>query len=540
VEDSAGSLASDVGVLYLHLVVPEPYAERLPSISDTWGNFTRGGEAPPQQPVRRTPSGDIEPCARRVCEFTDLLMADGRPTLYFLHAPLPHTPYVYLPSGRRYAVDLRVLRGNTSGMWSDRFAALQSNQRYVLQLGYTDRALNFILRELRAAGIYDRALVIVTADHGVSFRYRDERRGPTATNLVDIGLVPLFVKLPWQRKGRVDDSFVRVVDILPTIARVLRITVPWPMEGVPLVGRRLPSDGTVSVLNLDGTRVVAPLSALRAQRSQDVLQQAATFGTGSFAAVYRIGPHREVLGRRVASLRVRVGSGARVEIADATLLNAVDPTSELLPSYIEGQITGTVAGTLDLAIAVNGRVEAVTRTFRQGKKTMFSAIVPERSLRAGRNAVEIFGVARKGSRIVLDEFRSRDFELTLETRNGTQTIESPGAKPIHVHPGGFRGTYWITLTQTGVTFSGRATTRGGQAGVRLIAVFVGDHAVFVGRRSRLRPHRSLGQPNLGRFGFTFKLPQALLPDLGKDGNVRVFAIRGSFASELQLTHGPNA
>jgi hypothetical protein len=535
VDDSVGSLASDTGVLYLHLVVPEPYVEHVPSIDNAWGNFTRGGEAK-EPPVRRSPSGGFEPCGRGVCEFTDLLSPSKTQILYFLHTALPHTPYVYLPSGRRYSVDFCVLRGNSEGVWVDRFGALESNQRYLLQLGYTDKALSLILRKLRASGIYDKALVIVTADHGVSFTLGAERRGPTALNLADIAFVPLFVKLPLQRKSHIDDSFVRTVDILPTIARVLRTTVPWPIAGKSLIGRRLPSDGNVSVLNHYGTPVTASLAALRAQRSRDLLEQAATFGTGSFAAVYRIGPHRELVGRRVTSLRVRMSSGARAQITDASLLDAVDPTSEILPSYIEGQLTGMGSQTADVAIAVNGRVEAVTRTFRQGGKITFSAFVPERSLRAGRNAVEIFRVTRKGSRIVLDELRLRDLELTLQTRNGRQTIESPGAKPIHVHPGGLRGTYQIALTQSGVIFSGRATTRGGQAGARLIAVFVDDHAVFVGRRSCLRPHRSLGQPNLGRFGFTFELPKALLPDPGKDNHLRVFAIRGRFASELRLNH----
>ena len=532
VDDSARSFASDVGVLYLHLVVPKPYAEQLPSITDAWGNFTRGGEAP-EQAVRRTPSGDIEPCARRVCEFTDLLTADRRPTLYFLDVSLPHVPYVYLPSGKRYSVAFRPLRGYTNDAWSDRLGALESKERYLLQLGYTDRALSFVLRKLRLAGIYDRALVIATADHGVSFAFGAPRRGPTAANLQDIAFVPLFVKLPRQRTGRIDDSFVRTIDILPTIARVLRITVPWTMEGKPLIGRRLPSDGNVSVQYLDGVRVEDSLSVLRARRSRDVLRQAATFGTGSFAAVYRVGPHREIVGRRVSSMRVRAGLGARAKITDEALLRAVEPTAEILPTYIDGLLTGTAAQTLDLAIAVNGRIEAVTRTFRQNNKTLFSAFVRERSVRAGRNVVDIFAVRRQGSAFVLTQLRSHNPVLRLRAWKGTQIIESPGAKPIYVFPRSLRGKVQATVTPSGAIFSGRAAHRNGRVGVWQIAVFVGDRAVYVGDTSRLRPQRNLGQQSLGRFGFTFELPRTLLPDPGQDTSVRVYAVRGRVASELQ-------
>ena len=41
-----------------------------------------------------------------------------------------------------------------------------------LQVGYTDRLVGRILERLRQAGLFDRAMVVVTADHGVSFRSR--------------------------------------------------------------------------------------------------------------------------------------------------------------------------------------------------------------------------------------------------------------------------------------------------------------------------------------------------------------------------------
>ena len=54
----------------------------------------------------------------------------------------------------------------------------------------------------------DRCLLIVTADHGVSFRAGHSRRLPDAANLSDIASVPLFIKLPGQTEGRVDDRNV--------------------------------------------------------------------------------------------------------------------------------------------------------------------------------------------------------------------------------------------------------------------------------------------------------------------------------------------
>ncbi len=195
VAGKAGSLASDTGVVYLHLVLPDQYVRRVPAIDDSWGNFGRS-ESEEEAPAQRTPDGTFEACARSICGFSERLSSGGRPTLYFLDSLLPHVPYVYLPSGRRYAVDARLLRGIDNGRWLEEWPALQGHQRYLLQLGYTDAALGILLRRLRETGLYDRALVIVTADHGAGFRLGDQRRLPTPTNLDEIAFVPLFVKLP--------------------------------------------------------------------------------------------------------------------------------------------------------------------------------------------------------------------------------------------------------------------------------------------------------------------------------------------------------
>ena len=64
-----------------------------------------------------------------------------------------------------------------------------------LQLGYADRVLGRLVAHLRETGLYDKALLVVTADHGISFRAGEKRRPLSDANLQDIAYVPLFVKL---------------------------------------------------------------------------------------------------------------------------------------------------------------------------------------------------------------------------------------------------------------------------------------------------------------------------------------------------------
>jgi hypothetical protein len=67
---------------------------------------------------------------------------------------------------------------------------------------------------------------------------------------------------------------------------------------------------------------------------------------------------------------------------------------------VTGRLVGPgSAGGLDLAIAVNGNIEATAPAFKnEGTSAyIFSAFVPEPSLRAGANAVRVFAIEGAGS-----------------------------------------------------------------------------------------------------------------------------------------------
>src|SRR2546423_14534304 len=104
----------------------------MPPITDSWGNS--GGLQERQEPVRRAATGEIEACGRRVCQFTDMISADPKPTLYFLHTVLPHWPFVYLPSRPRWALRDPPLDGYKEGHWLPSLAPLGGAQRDLLPL----------------------------------------------------------------------------------------------------------------------------------------------------------------------------------------------------------------------------------------------------------------------------------------------------------------------------------------------------------------------------------------------------------------------
>jgi hypothetical protein len=278
-------------------------------------------------------------------------------------------------------------------------------------VGYTDNELGRVLRRLRRTGLLDRALLIVLADHGYSFELNvQSRRQVTERNIDEIAPVPFFVKAPGQTTGAIDDSLVRTVDLVPTIADVLDVPAPAQADGHSAFADMTRAREHVTLIRRDFGRVVS-IGRDEWERRRAVLRRwrAAKFGTGAsserrfgdpWASAYRIGPHPELLGDRVGALPHR--RELRCELANAQLLDDVDRRAQIVPTRVVGRILSSPPGAVrDLAVAVNGRVWAVGRSFRlRGRpREFFSMVVPERALRQGDNRLQLIEV-EPGGRLV--------------------------------------------------------------------------------------------------------------------------------------------
>ena len=383
------SLYSDARVVYLHLVAPPKLEERLPTIDEAWMGFgdahvdVEAQVSLPDVDPRTFYLGRVDELKRFVGAIAD---DGGRPTLSFLHVLLPHGPWLYFPSGRVSAVANPTAPGRTGELWRDEDLALQAHQRHLLQLGFTDRLLGELIARLERTGVYERALVVVTSDHGISFRGGDRRRAPTPTNLAELAFVPLFVKLPGERRGRVVDRHVRIVDVVPTIADALDVELPWRVDGrSALASNGEPGDVRVG-------RVRAPYADALAAREQALRRQLALFGSGDWGDdLFAVGPYERLVGLPVDALGVagEADGEAVVDGAGSRLLRSLPARSAGIPSPLVGTLTGVRAGRA-LALAVNGRVAAVARAFELAGAVRFSALAPESAFRQGANEVRVF------------------------------------------------------------------------------------------------------------------------------------------------------
>ncbi|HEY7016963.1 MAG TPA: sulfatase-like hydrolase/transferase, partial [Gaiellaceae bacterium] len=347
------TLAEDTGVVYLHELLPHDLTGGIPSIANGWDNFLRDAS-------KHHDPGRIDPA------FMQSLRPQPAPTLWYIHFLLPHSPWEYLPSGERYNV--RPAPGwGPDEVWTKNQAAVdQYWQRHLLQLGYADRVLGRIVERLRATGLYDRALLVVTADHGVSFRAGQKRRPLSAANRQDIAFVPLFVKLPGQKRGRVVPAPARTIDILPTLAGAIGVRVPWQLDGHSLLGPR-PQERNVVLIKDKGKRFVIPHRQLQQLRAQALQRQLQLFGSGRpFSTVFAVGPDRGLLGHSFEGRR-------RV-----TDLDDVDLDEPLV------QVSGRVNGPARSVVVVShGRVVAVDPV--AGGR--FWALVPNAALKGAEPAV---------------------------------------------------------------------------------------------------------------------------------------------------------
>jgi Sulfatase len=343
-------LAEDTGIVYLRQLLPDSLTGGIPSIANGWDNFLRNAS-------RHEDPGAIPPAFLRSLE------PGPRPALWYVHFMLPHSPWRFLPSGRRYSIRQAPGWGGDE-VWNANQAAVdQYWQRHLLQLGYADRVLGRLIAHLRETGLYDKALLVVTADHGISFRAGEKRRPLSDANLQDIAYVPLFVKLPQQQGGRVDRAPARTIDIVPTIADATGVRIPWSVDGHSLLGAQLPERSVVLVKDA-GKRFVVPATELEARRERALQRQLTLFGSGEpVSSLYAVGPGRETLNHSIEGRPL-----------DARL-DPIDRSSDPV------QVSGAVPeATRAVAVVVGGKVVAVA----PAAKGRFWALVPRARLRAAK------------------------------------------------------------------------------------------------------------------------------------------------------------
>lgn len=400
--EPVGQALADGLIVYGHRVLPGSLRDDLPSIDDAWGGFGLdvggGGQRPhdssddpgPRDPEVREHDapGKDRPVGERAALVEQIDKIGPEPALHFTHVIFPHTPWEMSPTG---AMDLI----SRHEMWS--WFTLSSpdehgydhrrrffNQLHSMQVGAADAVLQELLATLKSLPNWDDVLLVVTADHGLSFasdqlgRWEEDEGNEEQTLRV-----PLFIKHAGQESAGVDDRTASTMDVLPSIVDLLDIDTgdEWQFDGSSLYDDRRVSTEVAVSPDVDEALDIAA-------------RRAEWFHDDDWQGLAAIGDHGRLVGRELDDLALGSPTAYTATI-DGAAAFADLPTDD-------GQLPLSVSGTVDveggappdeLLVAVNGEIAGVAGTYGDGTDELpFIAYVYEGAYREGANDVELYEV----------------------------------------------------------------------------------------------------------------------------------------------------
>jgi Sulfatase len=289
-----------------------------------------------------------------------LELSPDRADLVFYHTVMPHAPWYVTGEGEPYE-SLDIIPTGTFGMGWTRSGYPVGHQRHLLQLQAIDRLLGQLLDTLEEQDALDDSLVVVTADHGESFVPDQLMRGLTDANEAQVMWTPLFVKAPGQTEPRVDDANVLGIDVMPTVADMLGVDLPWEVDGTPVteVGER---DDTKPFLDHEGNGIHAEEGEDRfvVDRTDALFEDVLRYDPTEFDgvdALWKRTAHGELFGQTVDELRVGEAYDGSI---DVRRLDDIAESGRGAGKFLE------VVGDTDLpqgsivAYGLNGTIGAVT------------------------------------------------------------------------------------------------------------------------------------------------------------------------------------
>ena len=125
-------------------------------------------------------------------------------TFFYVHFPIPHYPFVFDSKGFV----------NQYWEWILEGGKVNSYEKYVKQLVFSDKKVGEIVQKLKDKNLYDRSLIIITSDHGY-FRDDDD----------DMTKVPLLIKAPFQKSRHVVRQRVNTINLHKLFSKFLKSNV---------------------------------------------------------------------------------------------------------------------------------------------------------------------------------------------------------------------------------------------------------------------------------------------------------------------------
>lgn len=359
------------------------------------------------EPAEAVPSDEDAFTGRVSGRFHDFLetFEEPEPGLHYLHMLLPHIPYRFLPGGITYeAPDPDFLPGAYDVFSENQPIVDLARQRQLLQTMYVDDLLGALLDDLDSRDLFDDAMIVVVSDHGSSFEPGGNYRGLADDAPIDdrgaaqILWVPFFVKRPGQVEGSVSEDPVQTIDVVPTIAEVLDVRVPWDLDGRSVYAGGSGDPETAgyyeSHLGESGGMIIGDRRSVPRDLGWEVVldMAAGRFAPASDGALgverlYRIGPRPDLVGATVTDMAGLEPVEARFRFGGPG--TPIEPHAS--PSLMVAEVP-LDAGE-PVAVAVDGRIRATATTWVEDGPTSIAVMIPPEAFESDSYEVDLYRIS---------------------------------------------------------------------------------------------------------------------------------------------------
>jgi hypothetical protein len=410
----------DAFVVVGHKVLPQGLREKLPAIDEGWGGFGNADniEEREEEPVDTTvPAGPTttlpltEETKQNADNTTVTEWEDGgpqtqipvvegaisraaqadRPTLHFAHALIPHRPWVLAPDMRASVQlpadkrSIQVLDGRRDRL-----------QIHLSQYAATDVIISNMLSTMKKSANWNRTMIIVTADHGITFqkgeKHRETVNVKSPGTLEDLYRVPLFIKYPDQNSAAVSDCTASPVDLLATVSAATGIDAGWTTDGADL-RTACPQRSERTIIWPDGSHKMSTTFT-------DVVKRVKYYDAwidtdGNIDDIYRTGLSGSLVGTPVP-VSAETESGIRWSLKEANTYQTAG-SGRFAPVVTRSRGTLSAARTFseneEALLVLDGVVFGVVSELaglKKGTSTEFTSIPMSRLHTPGTHTIELW------------------------------------------------------------------------------------------------------------------------------------------------------
>ena len=402
----------DASVVFGHRVLPQSTRNKLPVIGQSWGKFAADDNASiSDEPSPKVKANDKFHMVKDGGPFfqlkmyndaIDRMIADPRNSATILHLLTPHRPWLMLPDLRgitatEFLGDLNPPEG---------ISARTDYQRYLYQLGGVDAMISSLINRMEKAGAWDKSLVIVTADHGITFEPGLLKRTTDFTNVgqvTDLFTIPMFIKMPQQSLGTVDDCAVTNLDLLPTIMEVSGVATSVEMQGTSLVNSCPVREKRKVTTTKTSAEIASSFSMVR-ERSDRYAQWISR--SGELGQIAGLRSQQGVLGTTISATQTSTAVSAWRSPVVEMFKNISDKIGQTVPALLFGEIdikTALPQGAEGF-VMIDGKVAGIIDELSaaQAGTLAFTVILDYTMLTAGERKVSLVIHTKENDRDVYE------------------------------------------------------------------------------------------------------------------------------------------